>query len=72
MKKLIIIMIMIIGTSFGCASYTCPTYASTDEICVDENCKENKIVRTAPSKLDLLLGYGTLVFVIIFAANAKQ
>lgn len=71
MKKLLIIL-FIIGTSFSCTSYTCPTYSSTDNECIGSDCTENAIVRTPPSKTDLLVGYTALIFIIVFAANNKQ
>lgn len=66
MKKLLIIL-CIIGVSFSCTPYTCPTYASTDEIEIEV--EDETELKPTISMLDWVIGYLIVTALFIAADN---
>ena len=60
MKKLLFILILLIGTS--CTNYTCPTYASKPKV---------EVLRPVTNKIDLLVSFGVIILVVVLGTQNK-
>lgn len=66
MKKLLFILLL--GISFSCTSYTCPTYASKG---IDAK-KQKTFIRPVTNKTDLLVSFGVVALIIMTLAIPKS